>query len=68
VRNSSDEQFSKCIPRFTSLRARLPLFLFFILLPGFGLILCSTFEIYRQAVQHVRENPPSFSRLMVLSA
>lgn len=68
MRKRSDEQFSKWIPRFTSLWARLLLLLFLILLPACGLLLCSTFEIYRQAVQHVRENTPWLSRLMVLPA
>jgi len=68
MRKGSDEHFSKWIPRFTSLRARLLLLLFLALLPACGLILCYTFKIYRQAVQHVRENTPWLSRLMVLPA
>jgi hypothetical protein len=70
VRKGSDEQFSKWIPRFTSLRAKLSLslFLLLILLPACGLILCFTFEIYRQAVQHVREDTLWFPCLMVLPA
>lgn len=65
MRKGSDEQSSKWMPRFTSLQTRLSLFLFFI--PTCGLILCSTFEIYRQAAQNVRENTPWLSRLRVLS-
>lgn len=68
MRKGSDEQLSEWIPRFSSLRARLSLFLFLILLPACGLLLCSTFEIYRQAVRHVRENPRWLSHLMVLPA
>jgi len=68
MRKSSDEKFSKWIPRFTSLRAKLWLLLFLILIPACGLILCSTFEICRQAAQQVRENTPRLSHLMVLPA
>lgn len=71
MREDTEEQFSKWIPLHTCTRACERdgrCFCFSSFSPACGLILCSTFAIYRQAGQHVRENIPLLSRLMVLPA
>jgi signal transduction histidine kinase len=66
VRNGSDEQFSKWIPRFSSLRARLLLLLFLTLLPVYSFILYSVFEARQQAADNAGRDAFSLTRLVVL--
>ena len=66
VHTGFDEQFSKWIARlpFSSLRSRLLLRPFLVLLPAYGFTLHSVFDARQQAAQHARENARWLTRLM----
>jgi len=66
VRKDSDEPFSKWIPRFTSLRARLLLLLFLILLPVYSFILYAALEARQQAADNARRDALTLMRLVAL--
>ena len=53
-------------PPFSSLRARLLLLLFLALLPAYGLLLYSAFQVREQAADNARENALWLTRLMAM--
>lgn len=68
ARKGFDEQLSKWTARlpFSSLRARLLLFLFLALLPAYGFILYSTIEARQHAAEEARENARWLTRILAV--